>query len=148
MSLFRGTFPHTIDNKGRISVPNKFRDLLKAKDDLRLVITRGTHQDCLSVFPMDRWQKIEEDVDKLPAGRPKDSFIRHFISPAQDVSTDKMGRILVPAALRDEIGLSKDVMVVGALSKFEIWDKERWEDYTKSTRDEALDLLNTESISF
>jgi MraZ protein len=146
--MFRGNYLHNIDSKGRLSVPNRFRDVLKAKDDNRLVVTRGTHEHCLSVFAMDRWMQVEQDVDNLPAGRSKDDFVRHFISPAQDVSMDKMGRILIPAQLRDEAGLDREVMVVGALSKFEIWDRDKWDAYTSQTRDNALGLLDSENIRF
>ena len=148
MSMFRGTFPHTIDAKGRLSVPNRFRDLLRAKEDGRLVLTRGTHDHCLSVFPMDRWREVEEQVDQLPSGQSKDSFIRHFVSPAQDCIMDKMGRVLIPAPLRDEAKLDREVMVVGALSKFEIWDRELWEKYNQASRDSALELLNSGNIRF
>jgi MraZ protein len=148
MSKFRGTFPHTIDAKGRLSVPTRFRDVLKAKDDTRLVVTRGTRTECLSVFPMDRWYEVEEDIDNLPASDDKDDFVRHFISPAQDCQVDKMGRILIPAQLREEAGLDREVMVVGALSKFEVWDKARWDEYNNETRGNALQLLKTQSIRF
>ncbi|MEW5723779.1 MAG: division/cell wall cluster transcriptional repressor MraZ [Thermodesulfobacteriota bacterium] len=144
---FRGTFQHTIDAKGRLSVPNRFRDVLKANEDSRLVVTRGTGA-CLSVYPMDRWLKVEEDLDNLPAGQARDDFIRHFISPAQDVSLDKMGRMLIPVTLREEAGLDKDVVIVGAVSKFEIWDRERYARYMEESRDQALELLKTHDVRF
>ncbi len=148
MLLFRGTYLHTIDSKGRLAVPNRFREVLKAKEDNRLVITRGTHGDCLSGYTVDRWEEIEAGLDNLPAGRGKDAFVRHFIAPAQDCTLDKMGRVLVPAQLRQEAGLEKEVMVVGALGKFEIWDRERWERYCEASKDEALELLETHDIRF
>ena len=146
--LFRGTFLHSIDSKGRISVPNRFRDVMKAKEDNRLVITRGTHEDCLSAYPMDRWQEVEQSLDNLSAGRSRDSFVRRFISPAQDCNIDRMGRVLVPAQLRSEAGLEREVMMVGALGKFEIWDRERWDTYCESSKDEALELLESHDIRF
>ena len=147
MARFRGTFPHTIDSKGRLSVPNRFRDELRATNDDRLVITLGNNG-CLAVYPMDAWSKAEEDVDNIPAGQAKDHFIRHFISPAQDVQLDKTGRILVPAQLRDEVGLDKEVLVVGTLNKFEIWDREEYPRYLESSRDQAMELLKTEKVRF
>ena len=148
MSMFRGTFLHTIDSKGRLSVPNRFRDVVRAREDNRLVITRGTHSDCLSAYTMDQWREVEEDVSRLPAGKGKDAFVRHFIAPAIDCTLDKMGRILIPGHLREERGLDKEVMVVGALNKFEIWDRERWDKDQEETRDSALEILNTENIRF
>lgn len=147
MARFRGTFLHTIDDKGRLSVPNRFRDVLKAADDNRLVITRGTNA-CLSAYPMERWLQVEDDVDALPAGEAKDNFIRHFISPAQDVAMDKMGRILIPAQLREEAGFSKEIWFVGAVAKFEIWDRGRYDEYMNASRDSALELLKTQNIRF
>jgi len=148
MKLFRGTFLHSIDAKGRVSVPNRFREVFADTEDARLVITRGTHEDCLSVYALERWEEVEESVDKLPAGRAKDSFVRRFISPAQDCLVDRMGRVLIPSQLRAEAGLDKEVMMVGALGKFEIWDRERWEAYQESSKDEALELLESHDIRF
>ena len=145
MIRFRGSFLHTIDNKGRLSVPNRFRDALKSGGDDRLVITKGSNG-CLAAYPMERWLQIEEDVDNLPAGAEKDNFIRHFISPAQDLNVDKMGRILVPQQLRETAGLEREVMIAGAISKFEIWDRARWEDYIEESEAKAHDLLKVDSI--
>lgn len=147
MSLFTGSFPHTIDDKGRMSVPNKFRDILRAKEDNRLVITRGTHENCLSVFPMERWNEVLENLDQLPSASA-DDFIRYFIAPAIDCKVDKTGRVLIPGQLRDEVGLEKEVMVVGALRKFEIWDRENWDANTKAVRSSAMEVLRTEKFRF
>ncbi|MBU2552176.1 MAG: division/cell wall cluster transcriptional repressor MraZ [Proteobacteria bacterium] len=150
MLRFRGTFAHNIDAKGRLSIPNRFRDVLREKNDDRLVITKGINHECLVTFPMDRWLETEEQVDNLPAGLAKDNFIRHFISPAQDCAMDKMGRVLIPLQLRQEVGLNREVMVVGALGKFEIWDRAAWEAYyeNQATRDKALELLDDQNIRF
>ncbi|MFH1138927.1 MAG: division/cell wall cluster transcriptional repressor MraZ [Pseudomonadota bacterium] len=145
MIRFRGSFLHTIDNKGRLSVPNRFRDALKSNGDDRLVLTKGSNG-CLSAYPMERWLEIEEEVDRLPAGEEKDHFIRHFISPAQDCNVDRMGRVLVPQQLREVAGLDREVMIAGALSKFEIWDLGRWEAYMKASEPKAHDLLKVDSI--
>jgi MraZ protein len=147
MMRFRGTYQHTIDAKGRMSIPNRFREVLKGNDDTRLVITRGTSS-CLSVYPMERWLQVEEDVDRIPAGASKDNFIRHFISPAQDVTLDKMGRVLIPAGLRDDAGLDKEIMVVGAVAKFEIWNRETYESFMKESHDQALAVLETHNVRF
>ena len=145
MPKFRGRYLHTIDAKGRLSVPNRFRDVVRSFDDQQLVITKGSNG-CLAVYPMDRWLEIEDEVDSQPDGPEKDFFIRHYISPAQDVTLDKMGRVLIPSHLRDEAGLNKDVMVAGALSKFEIWDRGRWDEHLEETSGESRDLLKTRSI--
>ncbi|MDY6851907.1 MAG: division/cell wall cluster transcriptional repressor MraZ, partial [Thermodesulfobacteriota bacterium] len=146
--LFRGTFLHTIDSKGRVSVPNRFRETLRENEENTLVLTKGTHQSCLAAYPLSRWQKIEENLDNTPAGRSKDNFIRHYISPAQDCGMDKMGRILIPANLRSKAGLEREIMIVGALSKFEVWDKDRLEAYYEATEDEAQELMETREMLF
>ena len=145
---FRGTFPHTIDSKGRLSVPTKFREVLKERGGLQLIITRGTHVDCLSCFPMDRWREVEDAADNIPSIEERDAFIRHFVSPAQDCAVDKMGRVLIPVPLREEARLDREVMVVGALGKFEIWDRSRWESYDRATRANSLEMLNKQQIRF
>lgn len=145
MARFRGIYPHTIDSKGRLSVPNRFRDALRAEETDQLVVTLGNNG-CLAVYPKDAWLKAEEDVDNLPAGQAKDHFIRHFISPAQDVQLDKTGRILVPVQLRAEVGLDKDVLVVGTLNKFEIWDRDGYAKYLETSRDQARQLLETQNV--
>lgn len=148
MIRFRGTFSHNIDSKGRLSVPNKFRDILRAKEDSRLVVTKDLYQDCLLVFPLERWQEAEERVDELPTGQERDNFVRRFVSPAQDCAMDKMGRILIPATLREEVGLGREVMVVGALGKFEIWDKAGWDSYSRdqTVLDNARELVKSQNI--
>ena len=147
MLHFRGIFQHAIDEKGRVSVPNRFRDVLKSRNDDRLVVTLGTSR-CLAVYPLERWEQTEEDLDTLPAGPEKDEFVRHFIAPAQDCAPDKMGRILIPASLREEVGLDKNVVVLGAVSKFEIWDSKTYEEYLTASRPSALALLKTHNIRF
>jgi MraZ protein len=145
MSRFRGSFVHTIDEKGRLSVPTRFREVIGSREDQRLVITRGSNG-CLWVYPMDRWLLVEEDVDRRPAGPAKDMFLRHYIAPSQDLVMDKMGRILIPQGLREEAGLDREVVVAGTLGKFEIWDRTRWEDYLARSQAESLELLKTENI--
>ncbi|MBF0530488.1 MAG: division/cell wall cluster transcriptional repressor MraZ [Deltaproteobacteria bacterium] len=146
MSRFRGIFVHTIDSKGRLSVPNRFRDALKAKQDERLVITWGPRKSCLWVYSMDGWLGVEEDVDRLPAGPEKDAFMHHFLSPALDLAMDKMGRILVPSDMREGVGLNHEVSVVGASNKFEIWDRGRFEAHLAATQDSAFDLLKSNPV--
>lgn len=146
MSRFRGIFVHTIDNKGRLSVPTRFRDVLKAKSDDRLVITWGPKRSSLRVYPMDRWLEVEDNVDQLPDGPEKDDFMYHFVSPAMDLTMDKMGRILIPVEMREGVGLTHEVAVVGTTNKFEIWDRANFEAHLAATRDSAFDLLKANPI--
>ncbi|MEW6266465.1 MAG: division/cell wall cluster transcriptional repressor MraZ [Thermodesulfobacteriota bacterium] len=145
MDSFRGIFPHTLDSKGRVSVPNRFRDVLKDCPDPRLVVTHGSNG-CLAVYPMPRWKEAEDDVARLPGGEEKDKYIRHFISPAQDCAMDKMNRMLIPAQMREVAGLNREVLMVGALDKFEIWDKAKYETYMAATRESALELRKIHEV--
>jgi len=141
--VFRGRFEHTIDPKGRISIPSKFRDALLEKYDERLIITNDYDGNLLA-YPFTEWQIIEEKASKLPTlKRGSADFLRFFISGAAECSVDKLGRILIPPVLREYAKLEKDIILVGTLKKIEIWAKSRWE--TVITRaqknDEAREML-------
>ncbi|HEV8675225.1 MAG TPA: division/cell wall cluster transcriptional repressor MraZ [Methylomirabilota bacterium] len=131
--MFRGRFPHTIDGKGRLSIPAKFREELVARDTDTLVLTEGDH--CIVAYPMDEWEKFEEKLRQQPQLAPEmRNFLRVAVASAKDCPVDKAGRTLVPPDLREFAGLSKDVMIVGALNKFEIWNRERWNDHYQRAR--------------
>lgn len=123
--MFRGRFEHLIDSKGRLSIPSKFRETLNERYDSRLVIT--TYDNCLIAYPFAEWQVLEEKVASMPEFK-KDTkaFLRFFYSSAADCAIDKLGRILVPQALRDYARLEKDVILIGALKHVEIWSKTLW----------------------
>ena len=123
--MFRGTSFHTIDSKGRIIIPARFRDIIKNADQDGVVVTRmdGT----LYAYPFEEWRKIENKI--LSLAEKSDSmrrFRRIFIGGAFECSCDKQDRILVPPALRQYAALEKDIVLVGALDHFEIWSVESW----------------------
>lgn len=138
--MFRGRFEHTLDSKGRLSIPSKFRETLNERYDSRLVVT--TYDGCLITYPYAEWQKLEEKVAELPEFK-KDtrSFLRFFYSSAADCNIDKLGRILVPQSLRDYARLEKDVILVGAFKHVEIWSKAVWEQAESMASQE--DIVNT-----
>ena len=148
MHLFRGTYLHNIDDKGRLSVPGKFRDMIRSLDDQRLMLTWGTHKDCLALFTAPGWSRLEQQINDLPSSSRKDAFIRLFLAAGIECSMDKIGRILIPASMRAARGLKGEVMVMGALHKIEIWDRQRFDDYQAKNEAEALRLLDSEEISF
>lgn len=135
--MFRGRFEHTIDTKGRLSIPSRFRDILKEKYDKRLVIT--TYDGCLLAYPYAEWRTLEERVGGL-AEFKKDTraFLRFFYSSAADCPIDKLGRILIPQTLRDYAKLERDVILVGAFRQLEIWGKERWNIAEAKTSQEEI----------
>lgn len=146
--MFRGQFPHTIDAKGRVSVPSKFRDVLKDKYDERLVITN--FDGCLVAYPFSEWQILEKKAANLSMLKKEAAqFLRFFYSGAAECEIDKLGRILIPQVLRDYAKLEKDIVFVGVTKKAEIWSKARWDAaYKKSQEnfDDVRDVLASMGI--
>lgn len=127
--MFMGEFQHTIDPKGRLIIPNKFRTSLGE----RFVAAKGL-DNCLFVYPMPEWQEFEQELRGLPlTNADARAFVRFFFSGATECELDKQGRILLPANLRDYAKLEKDVVVLGAIKRVEIWSKENWENYNSKT---------------
>ena len=122
--MFMGEYSHTIDTKGRLIVPSKFREQLGNE----FVVTKGL-DGCLFVYPNEEWKNIEEKFRNIPL-TTKDArkFSRFLFAGAASCEVDNHGRILLPQVLREFADLSKDVVLVGVLSRIEIWSKERWQD--------------------
>ena len=129
--MFMGEFHHTLDTKGRIIVPAKFRKLLGDS----FVITRGM-DGCLFGYPLTQWDKLEAQLDKLPLTK-KDAreFTRFFYSAAAEVEFDKQGRINLSAPLVDFAKLNKNCVIVGVSDRIEIWDEERWNKFSQEAED-------------
>lgn len=120
--MFLGEFEHTIDDKGRVAIPARFREDLGE----RFVLTRGFEQ-CLQAFPRSMWEVLSEKVDKLPIGSPQARNMRRILfSPAAEVEIDRQGRILIPQGLREYAGLAEEVLITGMSTYFELWSGERW----------------------
>lgn len=132
--MFMGEYNHTIDAKGRLIIPSKFRESLGEE----FVITKGL-DGCLFVYDNQEWNAFEEKLRALPLSR-KDNrqFARFFLAGAAEVEVDKQGRILIPSNLREFAGLLKDVVLVGVASRVEIWSKEKW-DSLQEEDDEAVE---------
>lgn len=121
-----GEYLHTIDGKGRLIVPAKFREALGE----RFIATKGLDH-CLFVYPLDEWKILEEKLRALPFTQPDArAFVRFFFSGATECELDKQGRILLPANLREYAQLDKDVVLVGVSSRVEIWSQGLWADYS------------------
>ena len=120
--MFMGEYSHTIDAKGRIIVPAKFRESLGDN----FVVTKGL-DNCLFVYTSEDWRKFEEKLRTLPlTNKDARKFTRFFLAGAAEMEIDKQGRILIPSVLREFAALEKDVVLVGVGSRIEIWDKARW----------------------
>ena len=121
--MFIGEYNHTIDAKGRLIIPSRFREVLGDE----FVVTKGM-DGCLFVFDNPEWQAFEEKLHKLPMiDKGARQFTRFFLAGAASVEVDKQGRILLPAVLREFAGITKDAVLVGVGSRVEIWSKDRWE---------------------
>lgn len=125
--MFRGRSTHLIDLKGRISIPTRFRDLLKSNGDPRLILTNW--EQCLAAFPLKEWEEVEAKMGELSlVDRDIRSFKRFFFSGACECSLDSQGRILIPPDLREYANLKKEVILAGQLKYFEVWDKTKFEE--------------------
>lgn len=121
--MFMGEYNHTIDAKGRVIIPSKFRETLGDE----FVVTKGL-DGCLFVYDNNEWVAFEEKLKSLPlTNKDARQFVRFFLAGAASVEVDKQGRILIPSVLREFSELTKDVVLVGVGSRIEIWSKERWD---------------------
>jgi MraZ protein len=128
--MFRGKFEHTIDDKGRISVPARFREVLQASNDDRVVITNFiiSATRCLDVYPHAAWIRLEEQLREKPQfNQQVMRFQNFYFANAHECVLDKQGRVLLAPTLREYAGLKRDVVFTSALDKFRIWDKEQWD---------------------
>ncbi len=134
--MFMGEFQHTIDTKGRVIVPAKFREGLGEK----FVATKGLDK-CLFLYPMEEWRQLEQKMKLLPTTKSDArAFMRFFFSGATECEVDKQGRILLPGNLRGHAKLEKDVVVIGVSSRVEIWSQEEWNAYSEQSEDTYEDL--------
>lgn len=122
LPMFMGEFNHSIDSKGRIIIPAKFRDDLGEE----FVITQGL-DGCLFVYPRNDWQEFASKLSTLPGNKDARQLQRYFLAGAAACEADKQGRILIPARLRESAALEKEIVFVGVLNKIEIWSRQRWE---------------------
>ncbi len=137
--MFRGEYNHTIDDKGRLIIPSRFRYELGES----FVLTRGL-DGCICIYPQNEWDLLEAKLRELPLTNRNSRLVTRFlVGGAVSCELDKQGRILIPAPLREHAGLSKDVVLVGTLERIEIWDKARWTETCSFDDVEAI----AESIS-
>lgn len=134
--MFTGEYTHTLDDKRRISVPSDFRDEL----DGRAVLTRGL-DNCIFMFPQKSWQEIAGKLSDLSFGDADSRGLNRFLlSGAREVSLDSSGRILIPDFLADFADLEETAVFAGVNTRIELWDKDRWDNYTEDVESQA-DLL-------
>ncbi|MBF7142798.1 MULTISPECIES: division/cell wall cluster transcriptional repressor MraZ [Pseudomonas] len=125
--MFRGANAISLDAKGRLAMPSRYRDELDKRSSGQLIITIDTVDRCLNVYPLDEWEIIETKLKALPSLREEVKRLqRLLIGNAVDLELDASGRFLVPPRLREHARLDKKAMLVGQLNKFQLWDEDTW----------------------
>jgi transcriptional regulator MraZ len=138
--MFRGRYEHTIDAKGRTSVPARYRDALETAGERRIVLTSALDP-CLVAYTPAEWGAFEERLGKLPQfDRAVQKLKRIYVSGAVECEIDDVGRILVPPMLREHAYLKKEALWAGAGRYAELWDKEQWVKHFETTADEKRDI--------
>ncbi|WP_017753622.1 division/cell wall cluster transcriptional repressor MraZ [Calidifontibacillus oryziterrae] len=137
--MLMGEYHHNIDQKGRMIIPAKFRELLGDS----FVVTRGLDQ-CLFGYPLDEWQALENKLKTLPFTK-KDAraFTRFFFSGAAECEVDKQGRVNIVPPLRDYAQLEKECVIIGVSNRFEIWSKENWETYFAKSEESFAEIAES-----
>jgi len=140
--LFRGANKLTLDAKGRLAIPTRFRDRLRESCASQLVITIDKDR-CLLIYPLPEWHEIERKLMKLPSfNKAARNLQRLLVGHATEVEMDGQGRVLLPATLREFASLDKHTMLIGQGNKFELWDEESW----SAQRESGLEDLDLEQL--
>lgn len=134
--VFVGEYHHTIDDKGRLAVPTKFRLACKGG----IVVTRGLDH-CLFLYTRAEWDKLARRLANLPISQSNSrAFARLMLAGAMDMLLDKQGRVILPEYLRKYSGLSKNAVIAGLYNRLELWDKDKWQEYTQRTEIASGDI--------
>jgi MraZ protein len=129
--VFTGRFQHTIDSKGRISIPAKFREALQSGngEGEKLIVSTDPTDFCLVGYTVEEWHEMGEKIKKFPSlDQNVKNYLRHVFSLAEECALDRQGRILIPPRLRNHANLCRDTILVGMMNKIEIWDLSRWKE--------------------
>ncbi len=139
-AAFRGEYCQSIDPKGRIILPAKFRDVLSQRYDQNLIITK--HQDlCLMAFPVAEWIVKENELKQLPTGRREVRMLKRFyMSSASECAMDRQGRIVIPPSLKQFARLEKNIVITGSIDHFEIWDRDLFDKNTSPELHDSEEL--------
>ena len=147
MTGFLGEFEATLDAKGRFLLPAGFKKQLPEEETGRFVINRG-FEICLALYPVKNWEPLFADISKLNDFDPKvREFRRYFLNGATFVEPDTAGRLLVPPNLKDHAGLQKDIVLVAAVNKIEIWDSNTYKKFFDSYSPDAFSNLAKEVMA-
>jgi MraZ protein len=142
--MFAGRYEYAIDDKSRVSIPAKFRETLSTNYDMRLILTNL--DGCIVGYPHQEWLFIQERTSSPTAVRKETrAFLRYFYSGVSECPIDRLGRILIPQALKTDSGIKKNVVIIGMGKKIEIWAQERWDELVKKATadpDQIADIVS------
>ncbi len=142
--MFAGRYEYSIDDKSRVSIPAKFREALSSSADSRLILTNL--DGCIVAYPYQEWLNIQDKVSASgPMRKETRAFLRYFYSGATECTLDKLGRILIPQALKTDAHIQKNVVIVGVGKKIEVWAKEKWEELVRlatADPDQIADIVS------
>lgn len=140
--MFLSRYRHTIDAKGRLSIPGKYRDALARRSTDVLIVTKHPER-CLVLLPLDEWERRAAKLDAVPDTVPAGEDYKRFLhGEAIDCSLDRQGRILIPPELRQFAGLDRDVMLVGLHKYFEAWSVARWDAKSQQVAQNLPQIMN------
>lgn len=133
--MFKGEFEYTLDDKGRVVLPPRFRQAIGE----RFTLTRG-FDGCIAIYPAAEWAVVEQKLRAEPLANRQ--FVRYLLGSASEAELDRQGRFLVPQSLREYASMQRDVVIVGVINKLEVWSKERWADYLAQAVTDEADLID------
>ena len=147
-NLFKGIHNLSLDSKGRLGIPVKYRDNIIGLVKGAMVITIDTEEKCLLLYPSNFWSKIQDKISKLPSFNKNARRIqRLLVGHAEDIDVDSNGRILISKPLREYASLTKKVILIGQGEKFEIWDQGTWNQNVEKWREEVTSSDDAEALS-
>lgn len=145
--MFRGISSVTMDAKGRMALPARYRDAVAVANDGRIVVTIDMRESCLLLYPLAEWELVQGKLENLSNINPQARLLqRLLIGHATDLELDAAGRLLLPSMLRDFGGLKKKLVLVGQGNKIEIWSADHWQQRLDLWREEGAALLDSEAL--
>jgi MraZ protein len=128
MPAFSGKYYYVVDQKGRIIIPAPFREIISSNYSSKLYITNAPFDRCLYIYPLEEWNRLQDQVRTKPrSDEAIRFFLRRVIASAVEVEMDKQGRVLIPAALREDANINTNVVMAGQIERIELWDRNEWD---------------------
>ncbi len=145
--MFNGHYTNTVNSKGRVSIPSKFRELIDERESAHIIISKTLRESCLTAYLPEDWEVMLEKVARLSSTREAIMYYRrHVIGSAEECQIDAQGRILIPANLREHAGLNGKCQIVGVGERFEIWNEDAYGAYIGRMEDKEGLLEDLEKL--